>query len=270
METATAFENMTAANQSYMFAFERNYNDYVSRTWLKERQNAAIGISGLYLITIFGIQRLMKDKPKYDLRYVLVLWNMLLAGFSIMGAYRTIPPFLHALFKRGMNHAVCTVFLAKPPTAVWIYLFALSKVPELGDTLFIVLRKQKLIFLHWYHHIVTLYVSWWGYTDLVAPSQWYMVFNYAIHSLMYTYYTLKMARINVPRPVAMLITTSQILQMFVGMFVNLYSYMRIWTGGSCAASLTFLNVATLMYLSYAVLFIHFFSNSYVKPKQKQL
>ena len=31
----------------------------------------------------------------------------------------------------------------------WSSLFVLSKVPELGDTIFIILRKQQLKFLHW-------------------------------------------------------------------------------------------------------------------------
>ena len=31
----------------------------------------------------------------------------------------------------------------------WSSLFVLSKVPELGDTIFIILRKQQLRFLHW-------------------------------------------------------------------------------------------------------------------------
>ena len=31
----------------------------------------------------------------------------------------------------------------------WTFMFVMSKVPELGDTIFIVLRKQPLIFLHW-------------------------------------------------------------------------------------------------------------------------
>ena len=34
-------------------------------------------------------------------------------------------------------------------SALWTWLFIASKIPELGDTAFIVLRKQKLIFLHW-------------------------------------------------------------------------------------------------------------------------
>lgn len=34
-------------------------------------------------------------------------------------------------------------------TAFWGWLMALSKMAELGDTAFIVLRKQPLIFLHW-------------------------------------------------------------------------------------------------------------------------
>lgn len=34
------------------------------------------------------------------------------------------------------------------------------QVVELGDTLFIVMRKRPLIFLHWYHHVTVLVFSW--------------------------------------------------------------------------------------------------------------
>ena len=45
-------------------------------------------------------------------------------------------------------------------SSLWTYLFTMSKVPELMDTVFIVLRKQPLIFLHWYHHITVLIFTW--------------------------------------------------------------------------------------------------------------
>ena len=47
----------------------------------------------------------------------------------------------------------------------WTFMFALSKVPELGDTLFIVLRKQPLIFLHWYVSI---------------PSKFFKLLNFSV------------------------------------------------------------------------------------------
>ena len=50
-----------------------------------------------------------------------------------------------------------------------------SKLPELGDTLFIVLRKQQLIFLHWYHHITVFIYVWYSYAGHTAPGRWFMV-----------------------------------------------------------------------------------------------
>ena len=46
------------------------------------------------------------------------------------------------------------------PSGFWVMLFIFSKLPELIDTVFIVLRKRQLIFLHWYHHVTVLLFCW--------------------------------------------------------------------------------------------------------------
>lgn len=65
--------------------------------------------------------------------------------------------------------------------AFYAYAFVLSKVPELGDTIFIVLRKQPLIFLHWYHHITVLLYSWYSYSEYIAPARWESEITYLIY-----------------------------------------------------------------------------------------
>ncbi|VDL66713.1 unnamed protein product [Nippostrongylus brasiliensis] len=46
------------------------------------------------------------------------------------------------------------------PASFWACMFAFSKIAELGDTVFLVLRKRPVIFLHWYHHAVVLVYCW--------------------------------------------------------------------------------------------------------------
>ncbi|KFM74513.1 Elongation of very long chain fatty acids protein 6, partial [Stegodyphus mimosarum] len=89
--------------------------------------------------------------------------------------------------------------------------------------------------------------------------------NYFAHSLMYTYYAMRAMRIKMPRFVAIIITTSQILQMVAGCFVSYFGYLTRRNGEFCQLPDNIANYALLMYFSYFVLFARFFYNTYITP-----
>jgi elongation of very long chain fatty acids protein 6 len=64
-------------------------------------------------------------------------------------------------------------------------LIAYPQVPELFDTLFVVLRKKKLIFLHWYHHVTVLLFCWHSYMTMSSAGLYFISMNYGVHALMY-------------------------------------------------------------------------------------
>ena len=154
------------------------------------------------------------------------------------------------------------------PTAFWAYMFVISKAYELGDTVFIVLRKQPLIFLHWYHHVSVMIYVWYSYTDHTSPGRWFMVMNYSVHSFMYTYYAARAMRFHVARWVNIFITSIQISQMVMGLVINVTTY-RVKTQGGryCQQSFDNLKYCSLMYLSYFCLFTYFFYITYVQKKK---
>lgn len=141
----------------------------------------------------------------------------------------------------------------------------MSKLPELLDTLFIVLRKQELIFLHWYHHATVLVYCWYSYKDYNASGRWFVTMNYFVHSLMYTYYAFRAMRFRIPKWVSQLITCSQLVQMVLGCYVN-YEAVRVmrdepWV--RCRNSMGSIASGSVMYATYFVLFFDFFVRAYV-------
>jgi len=225
-----------------------------------------------YLVFIFSVQSFMKDRPPFTLRTPLTAWSLSLAVFSIIGACRTWPEFLHTLSTHGVYHTVCVPsFLEEDHvTALWTWLFVLSKLPELVDTVFIVLRKQQLIFLHWYHHVTVLWFSWYSYVGFTATCRWFMVMNYSVHALMYSYYAVKALKIPVPKVLAMVITTLQLLQMVFGCGVNILAWQYMGKGRACAVSYNNLYWSFLMYTSYFLLFARFFFLAYIAPAPRKL
>ncbi|XP_037547192.1 elongation of very long chain fatty acids protein 6-like [Nematolebias whitei] len=253
------------------FDFERRFDDKRAQEWMQENWSTSFVFCGLYAAVVFGGQHFMRERPKLDLRRLLSLWSLSLAVFSIVGAIRTGLYMLHVFTNSGFKETVCdNDFYSAPVTKFWAYAFTISKAPELGDTVFIVLRKQRLIFLHWYHHITVLLYTWFSYKDRVAGGGWFMTMNYSVHALMYTYYAARAAGVRIPRPCAMLITAAQILQMVVGLTVLGFVY-RWMHDVRCPSNMDNVAWGSLMYLSYLVLFAWFFYNTYLKgPSRDKL
>jgi len=239
--------------------------DYTSRTeWMAKNWTVSIYITVAYITAIFGGQAVMRNRQPFVLRKQLAVWNISLAIFSILATIRTLPELIGILVRPdGFHHSVCSPCEdVSPDSAFWAWAFVLSKVVELGDTAFIILRKQPLIFLHWYHHMTVLIYAWYSYGDYIAPARWFVVMNYTVHSLMYTYYALKSLRIQIPKPISMAITTLQLSQMVLGVTVNLYAYSTKNKNISCDVKYHHLNVGLATYASYFLLFTNFFYRAY--------
>ena len=160
---------------------------------------------------------------------------------------------------------VCLPFLSSQNNrvSVWYLFFTLSKVVELLDTLFIVLRKSKLIQLHWIHHVLTLCFSWYAFVDVPGTARWMVTMNFAIHSLMYTYYALKAIGISIPKRVSITITTLQVMQMFAGLYVNYQCLKFKLLGFPVDISYSTATSSFTLYSIFAILFLNFFIRTYV-------
>lgn len=250
------------------FDFERNFDEKAFLGWMDAYWTSAFWYAAVYVVLIFAGRRYMADRPRFELRWALVLWSGFLAVFSVCGAARTVPELVYVTWVHSFQYSVCIPSYFYGPTAFWAYAFVISKVYELGDTAFIILRKQPLIFLHWYHHITVMIYVWYSYTDHTAPGRWFTSMNYAVHSFMYTYYMIRALRFRIPRFVSVFITSIQIAQMVMGLVVNCWSYFYKSQGIYCQQSYENMRYSTIMYISYFCLFAYFFYGAYLKAKPK--
>jgi elongation of very long chain fatty acids protein 6 len=267
------YRSRAGLNYSYLFFYEKKYfNDrYVEskKDWMRNSWYLSILYAFIYIVAVFLGQWYMKSRAKYDLRRALIAWNFVLAVFSFIGTVRIFPEFYHTIVHKGIDHSVCNNDYTHGVSGCWAWLFILSKVPELIDTLFIILRKQELIFLHWYHHATVLVYCWYSCKDFTASGRWFVFMNYTVHACMYTYYGFRALRFKIPRWVNVAITSGQISQMIIGIFVNLTAYYKKKRGEECAVSDENIKWSFIMYFSYFLLFFHFFYNAYIANSKKK-
>jgi len=245
------------------------YHDWMYRNW-----HVSLYASGIYVALIFIGQFLMRNRLPFGLRKTLLGWNVCLAAFSMLGFWRSF----HELWYEwtvsqvgggGLLRSICFADNHNVATSLWGLLFAWSKMVEFGDTAFIVLRKQRLIFLHWYHHVTVLIYCWFAYAAYDPSSRWFCTMNYLVHAFMYTYYATKVLHWRLPKWFPMFITIIQIMQMVVGVCINVYTFYIIKIADKeCRRPISNVYMAFGMYASYFILFFQFFVRAYIKKKPK--
>uniref|UniRef100_A0A8D2ASV7 Elongation of very long chain fatty acids protein 3 n=1 Tax=Sciurus vulgaris TaxID=55149 RepID=A0A8D2ASV7_SCIVU len=240
------------------------------RPFLEEYWAASFLIVLIYLLLIVVGQNYMKARKGFNLQGPLILWSFCLAIFSILGTVRTWSYMSTVLLKWGLQQTVCFKnYIENDLVRFWSCVFLLSKIIELGDTAFIILRKRPLIFIHWYHHSTVLLFTSFGYKNKVPSGGWFMTMNFSVHAIMYTYYTLKAAKVKCPSMLAMLITSLQILQMFMGAILGILTFLWRQEQG-CYTTVGDSFWSFVLYGSYFILFAHFFRQTYFRPKVKAM
>eukprot|EP00117_Sycon_ciliatum_P023255 scpid72518/ scgid19823/ Elongation of very long chain fatty acids protein 6; 3-keto acyl-CoA synthase elovl6; ELOVL fatty acid elongase 6 len=242
------------------------YNVTATQQWAVTMWPWIFASSFLYVTLCFLGVRYMKDRERFRLRRTLVLWNAGLAAYSVYALSRMIPGFVLDVKEGRWSHMICSsqYFYDIGP---WSFLFPLSKVFEFGDTVFVVLKKKKLIFLHWYHHITVLWFCWYSLVYPIGPGRMFSTVNLFVHSVMYTYYGIVASGlVRLPRSVNICVTTLQLAQMFIGLYVNVYAYYKVYTGGACDMHVSHFVLSTTMYLSYMILFANYFYMTYINKR----
>lgn len=255
---------MNYSDYTFVLPFERDFDPSPSTEWMRAYWWHSVTLSVLYALGIWLGQKWMHTRDAFQLRRPLILWNASLAVFSILGCARMAPEFYDALFNHGFTYSMCNCTYAQAVTGFWTQAFALSKVVEFGDTAFIVLRKRPLIFLHYYHHVTVLMYTWHAYKDHTAAGRWFVNMNYAVHAIMYSYYTARAMGFNrVPKLVPMTITALQLSQMIMGVTIAVRSFLmqKVW-GLHCEQTMDNLYFSAFIYATYALLFANFFRRAY--------
>lgn len=213
----------------------------------------------IYIPVIFTLQWFINlfDEPiKRKICNILetpwVIWCLCLSIFSGFGTYYTCKYILYEQDKH----------IDETEAGFWYTSFLISKLPELFDTVFIVLRSKKLVALQWYHHWATLAICYYLLPYRCNQFIYFFFMNYFVHFFMYFYFAMYCYYGKRLHIFSIFINIIQTLQMLFAIFIGFYIYYNNIDGTKCLVIPTdidnLFNVGMIMYTTYLILFVQLF------------
>ncbi|CAL2039807.1 hypothetical protein CAEBREN_26280 [Caenorhabditis brenneri] len=237
-----------------------------ARKFIHEHFGLFVQMTIAYVVIIFSIKRFMRDREPFQLTNALRLWNLFLSVFSIYGSYVMFPFMIEQVRRFGLYGCGCEALSTLPSQAeYWLLLTVLSKALEFVDTIFLVLRKKPLIFLHWYHHVATFLFFCATYPTPSSQIRVGAIVNLFVHAFMYPYYFIRSMNIKLPAKISMAVTVLQLAQFVCFIYGCTLMYYSLATNQyTCDTPMFALNSTFALSLSYFVLFANFFHKSYLQ------
>ncbi|KAF8979551.1 hypothetical protein BGZ46_005286 [Entomortierella lignicola] len=222
-----------------------------------------------YFIVIFGGRQIMKTQEAFKLKHLFILHNFLLTAASGALLLLFIENLVPILARNGLLYSICNEGAWTQRLELLYYLNYLVKYWELADTVFLVLKKKPLEFLHYFHHSMTMilcFVQLGGHTSV----SWVPItLNLTVHVLMYYYYMRSAAGVRIWWK--QYLTTLQIIQFVLDLgiiYFCTYTYFAYtyypWApnAGTCAGTESAALFGCGLLSSYLLLFINFYRLTY--------
>uniref|UniRef100_A0A0N4ZQK3 Elongation of very long chain fatty acids protein n=1 Tax=Parastrongyloides trichosuri TaxID=131310 RepID=A0A0N4ZQK3_PARTI len=252
--------------------FEPKFNSEIAGAYVKQWLHFFPYLGLFYIIMVFGGQKVMKSRKAFDLSNFVFVWNLGFSIYSGISTYKIFPDILKVLNSHGIEGTYCHVddYYSSQVMGYWAYIFLISKTFEFGDTLLLVLRKKPVIFMHWYHHLLTNYITVLSYTRYVAWPRLSIFMNVVVHTIMYFYFATSAKGIKYPNIVRKFITSIQLIQFAISLGFFSHITIKIISGddANCEISYDSHFLGLAMYLSYLYLFGRFFYKSYIAKVKK--
>lgn len=107
--------------------------------------------------------------------------------------------------------------------------------------------------------------TWHSAMGLTASGRWFIMMNYAVHSVMYSYFALTSMGFKIPRFLAALVTMFQTTQMLVGIYISVsVAEVKISKPDfPCQQTAKNLGLCFFIYFTFAFLFLRFFIQTYL-------
>lgn len=233
-------------------------------------------VIAFYLISILSAREFMKDIPPFKLQTLFKIHNAFLSTGSLVLLLLIAEEVVSVRMNVGTYDSMCAPSSWTDRLEFYYIINYYFKYYEFFDTLFLVLKKKPLTFLHVFHHASTALLGFVQLNGKLSPSWTVVSINLLVHVVMYYYYyaTAGGAKFWWKK----YLTTMQIMQFIIDLFIFYFCLYQHYVHkyfsalphfGDCSGSEPAALFGCALLTSYLLLFVDFYMRTYHKtPSSK--